>query len=100
MPLSAAAERGRQVASENGCGTCHTVDGSRSTGPSWKGLAGSKVALDGDDQITADEAYLRRAIVEPKSEVVEGYANLMPRYPDLTSQQVDDLVEYLRALAT
>jgi len=97
--FSAGARRGRQVVAEKGCATCHTVDGSRSTGPTWKGLAGSKVKLEGGTTRVADEAYLRKAITEPKSETVAGFANTMPSYSGLTDAEVDDLIAYLQALS-
>lgn len=99
QPLSAAAERGRQVAADNGCGTCHTIDGSRSTGPTWEGLAGAEVDVEGGGHVIADETYLRKAIIDPRVETVAGYANIMPLYPDLSTGAVDDLVAYLQALS-
>ncbi|MCB0971155.1 MAG: cytochrome c [Acidimicrobiales bacterium] len=98
-PLSPAGERGQTVASENGCTSCHTADGARSTGPTWRGLAGSEVELDDGETVVADEDYLRRAIVDARSEVVDGFANIMPVYDDvLTEAEVDDLLAYLHDL--
>lgn len=94
----AAAKRGRQLAKTNGCQDCHTTTGQRMTGPTWKDLAGSEVDLDGGRTVTADDAYLAQAITDPKSQVVEGFANIMPSY-DLTPAEVDDLVAYLRELS-
>ena len=60
------------------CASCHTLDGSDGTGPSFKGLAGSTRTLEGGERTEATSAYLRRAIVDPDAEVVEGYnAGLM-----------------------
>ena len=99
-PLSPAGERGMAVASDNGCTSCHTNDGGRSTGPTWRGLAGSEVTLDGGETVVADDEYLRRAIVDARSEVVEGYQNIMPAYADvLTDAEVDDLIAYLNDLS-
>ena len=100
VALSAAGKRGKAVADEKGCGACHTTSGSRSTGPTWKDLAGSKVELTNGKTVTADDAYLERAIREPRAEVVKGYPNIMPEaYSDLTDEQVADLLAYLRDLA-
>lgn len=98
VELSAAGERGKAVASDNGCTNCHTTDGSKSTGPTWKGLAGSQVELKGGETVTADEAYLRTAIVEARSETVDGYANIMPDYGSLSDDEVADLIAYLQDL--
>jgi cytochrome c oxidase subunit 2 len=99
VALSAAGERGARVASEQGCTSCHSTDGSRGTGPTWKDLAGSEVELDGGTVI-ADDDYLRRAIVDPRSEVVRGYANIMPVYEgQMSDEELDDLIAYLRDLS-
>ena len=100
LRLSAAAAHGEQLVGDKGCATCHTTDGGRSTGPTWKGLAGSKVKLEGGRDQVADSAYLHRSITEPKADTVAGFANIMPSYSGLTPAQVDDIVAYIQALST
>lgn len=56
------------------CASCHSLDGSEGTGPTFKGLAGSTVTLEGGKRVKATREYLRRAIVDPDAEVVEGYS--------------------------
>ncbi|MBX3284583.1 MAG: cytochrome c [Actinobacteria bacterium] len=95
-----AAKAGQALAKDRGCLSCHTESGRRSTGPTWKGLAGSEVELASGETVTADDDYLKRAIVDPKAEVVAGFAPIMPTaYSDLTDDQLADLVAYLRALS-
>lgn len=94
----AAAQRGEQVAANRGCGNCHTDDGGRSTGPTWKDLAGSEVELDDGTKVRADDTYLAVAVTDPKVQVVKGFASIMPSY-DLTDAEVADLVAYLRELS-
>ena len=99
--LSAAGERGKVVASENGCVACHTADGGGGTGPTWRGFYGSEVELDDIGTVEADEEYLRRAILDPRSEVRAGYANVMPVYEgQLSDDELDDVIAYLRDLST
>lgn len=96
----AAAQRGQSIAEDQGCTNCHSDNGRRSTGPTWQGLAGSEVELDGGETVTADAAYLKRSIVDPRSEVVAGFPNIMPEtYDDLTPAELDDLVAYLEELS-
>lgn len=95
----AAAQRGQALADDKGCQTCHTTSGRRTTGPTWKDLAGSEVELDGGDSVAADDAYLARAIVDPKAEVVSGFPSIMPSY-DLSGDEVKDLVAYLKELSS
>lgn len=96
----AAAARGQVTAETTGCLQCHTADGTPSTGPTWKGLAGSNRPLASGESVTADEAYLRNAIIDPASQVVKGYDAIMP--PDygeaLTDQELEDLVAYISSL--
>jgi cytochrome c oxidase subunit 2 len=100
VTLSTAGERGKTVAKEQGCISCHTADGAKSTGPTWKDLAGSTVTLEDGTKVTADDAYLRDAILQSRGQVVKGYANIMPVYDgELTDAQVDDLIAYLHDLA-
>lgn len=100
VTLSPAGERGRAVAEANGCRACHSVDGARSMGPTWQGLAGSEVELEGGGTVVADAAYLEQAIRDPRSQVRAGFDNLMPdAYGDLTDDEVADLVAYLTDLA-
>jgi cytochrome c oxidase subunit II len=97
LALTGAAAAGRREVQDLGCMTCHTVDGSDGVGPTWKGLAGSKVQLADGKEVTADAAYLRRAIVDPGAQVVDGFRSIMPER-DLTDEQVDSIVAYLQAL--
>jgi cytochrome c oxidase subunit II len=100
-PDPAAAERGETVANSVGCLLCHTVDGTDGTGPTFKGLFGASRPLEGGGFVTADDAYLVNSIVDPGSQVVEGFANVMP--PDfgdtLSDEQISDLVEFIKSLS-
>lgn len=76
-----------------GCVSCHSVDGSDNIGPTFKNLYGlqHKVLLpDGSQKdMVVDEPYLRRAILEPASEVPIGFDPIMTPYKDVVSE--DDL---------
>ncbi len=65
--------RGEELWTSTGCAGCHSLDGSAGVGPTMKGLAGSKVTLDDGSTVTADDAYLERAIVDPDAQVSEGH---------------------------
>ncbi len=43
------------------------------TGPSWKGLAGSRVRLGDGRTLIANDAYLTRHIIDPNALTVQGY---------------------------
>lgn len=98
-PVTPAGERGRALAARS-CVSCHSTNGSRGTGPTWLDLAGSEVELTDGRTVVADEDYLRRAIVDPRSEVVAGYSNIMPVNRGLSDDDVDDLTTYIQELST
>ncbi|HWB88339.1 MAG TPA: cytochrome c [Acidimicrobiia bacterium] len=97
----AAAERGQVLAEGQGCLQCHTVDGRPGSGPTWKGLAGSTRPLVSGEEVVADDAYLFNSIVDPGSQVVDGYEPIMPEFfaDQLDEQQITDLVEFIKSLA-
>ncbi len=92
--------RGEHAFKLKGCVSCHTTDGSKLIGPTWKGLFGSQVTVltDGREAtITADEDYLRRSIRHPPKEVVKGFNPQMPK-ADLKDGDVADLIAYIKSL--
>ena len=95
--LTGPAAVGRQLAGQHFCGDCHSVDGSKRSAPTWKGLANSTVELSDGRQVVADAEYLRRAITDPQAEVVKGSTTSMPHY-NFTAEQVDALVAYIQTL--
>ena len=98
-----AAARGEALAEAQGCLQCHTTDGSlTATGPTWKGLAGSTRPLTSGEDVVADDSYLINSIVDPRSQIVEGYDAVMPTFyaDQLDDAQISDLVEYIKSLAT
>jgi len=81
-----------------GCASCHSTNGARSEGPTWKGLYGSTVVLADGSAVTVDEEYLRRAILDPQADVAPGYSMAMPTI-DVTPAEADRLVAYIRSLS-
>lgn len=97
-----AAARGEAVMASVGCTLCHTVDGSQGSAPTFKGLAGASRPLESGEFVTADDSYLTNSIIDPGSQIVQGYSNLMP--PDfgetLTPDQINDVIAYIKSLAS
>lgn len=100
-PESAAA-RGRALYSGLGCASCHSVDGSKLVGPTWKDLYGSEVRLDDGSTVTADETYLRESILQPSAKKVEGFPpGLMEtviKPGSVSDEQVASLIAYLKTI--
>jgi cytochrome c551/c552 len=68
------ATKGKALYTSLGCIGCHSLDGSKGTGPTFKGLVGSKVQLTSGQTVTADAAYLEKSIEDPDAEVVQGFS--------------------------
>lgn len=94
-------ERGEALATQNGCLGCHSIDGSKRVGPTFKGFWGSERIVTRDGQETtlvADEDYLIKALREPTADVVQGYPPAMPPYPGLSDEEIEDLRAWLESL--
>jgi cytochrome c oxidase subunit II len=67
------AAEGKKLYTSLGCQGCHTLDGTPSAGPTFKGLAGSERKLDDGKTVTADDAYLLESITDPDKQIVAGF---------------------------
>lgn len=92
-------ELGEQLFTAKACFTCHSTDGSTKVGPSFKGLFGSEVRLQGGNAVTADEGYIRESILQPNAKIVEGFVPAMPSYQgQLSERELNGLIEYIKRL--
>ena len=93
------AGRGQTLYEESGCKACHSLDGSKGIGPTWKGLSQSQVKLSTGASVLADDAYLTESIKLPQAKTVAGFsANAMPNFSYLTDGQVADLVAFIKTI--
>jgi cytochrome c oxidase subunit 2 len=91
------AELGEKLFVSKACNTCHSLDGSKKTGPSWQGLYGSTRELTIGEPVTADNNYLRESIVNPAAKVVKGFAPVMPTYSGLLSdREMNAIIEFIK----
>ena len=86
-----------------GCLACHSLDGSKLVGPSFKGFYGSaRTVTSGNAEypVTADDAYISRSVYDPDGEIVSGYnRGLMQSYKDVLSEpDLQTIIEYLKTL--
>lgn len=89
-------QTGAELAADVGCSSCHTGEDTE-LAPSWHGLLGATIELEDGTSVTVDEEYLRRSIVAPDADVVEGYRPTMPTF-ELTSEEIRRLVDYIAGL--
>ena len=92
-------DAGRVLVERKGCLVCHTTDGTRLTGPSFKGLIGRQsIFADGTSGIV-DAEYVRRSILEPNTQVVEGYEPVMTPFAGLIrDEEIDAIIVYFESL--
>ena len=101
-PTPALVAQGKALTASKGCAGCHSIDGTKEAGPTWKGLAGSKVHLTNGSTITATDSYLVGVIEDPTTLKVVGYdPSLMASYipPGTISQsQAIAIVAYIKTI--
>lgn len=99
IALAGNADEGKKLSVQ--CLGCHTVDGNKSVGPTWKDLYGHEVELKDGSKVIADEAYLTESIKDPGAKVVKDFPeNAMPPYGAILSDQnIADLVAYIKTLS-
>ncbi|MEM6786692.1 MAG: cytochrome c oxidase subunit II [Myxococcota bacterium] len=92
-------ESGLLVYQNNGCIGCHSIDGSKMVGPSFKGLWGNDRKFADGTSEKADENYIRNSILNPKGQVVAGYQPVMPTYQGrLSDEEIQFLIAYFKTL--
>jgi len=96
MPLP---ELGHLVWENRGCQTCHSLDGTRGQGPSWKGIYGQVHHMADGSDIKVDENYIRESILEPQAHVVAGFEPVMPTFKGLLrDREILGAIEYIKTL--
>lgn len=82
-----------------GCSTCHSVDGTRGQGPTWKGLFGKMEKFSDGKEYKADENYLRESMMLPQAKIVAGFEPIMPTYQGLLRErEINALIQYMKSL--
>ncbi|MBC7792264.1 MAG: cytochrome c oxidase subunit II [Clostridia bacterium] len=93
------AEAGEILTKQRGCLVCHSLDGSRKTGPSWQGIWGRNENLSDGSNVKVEENYIRQSILQPQSQIVAGYPGSMPTYQgQLKDKDITAIIEYLKTL--
>lgn len=93
------AEAGESLYKAKACNSCHSLDGSRGVGPSFKGSWGNARKFADGSEAVMDENYVRNSILYPQKQVVESYAPAMPTYQgQLSDDEIGYIIEYLKSL--
>ncbi len=92
------AQAGETIFQQMGCITCHDA-GAASRGPILNGVFGREVALRGGETVVADEEYIRESIMTPSAKIADGYAPLMPTFPNLDEEDILNIIAYIKSLS-
>ena len=92
-------ELGMKLYKSKICFTCHTLDGSKLIGPSWKGIYGKMEKLaDGSEELV-DDAYIKKSILTPNANITAGYEPVMPDLSaTLTNDEIEALIAVIKSL--
>ena len=101
--MESPATTGKRIMQNIGCFACHTINGSKLVGPSFKGIWGEEqtVETNGQErQVKVDEDYVKRSIYDPNADVVKGFnKGLMLSYKgQLSDDDVANIIEYLKTV--
>ncbi len=88
-------EQGKQLFAAKGCIACHSLDGNRLVGPSFKGVYGKTESTSAGD-VVVDDAYIKESMLTPMAKVVTGYPPAMPPMV-LDDVEVGSLILFIKA---
>jgi cytochrome c oxidase subunit II len=90
---------GQMQREQKGCATCHSIDGSRGQGPSWKGIYGKMEKMSDGKSYLVDDAYLQESMMQPNAKIVNGFEAIMPSFQGLLHpQDIRGLIAYIKTL--
>lgn len=93
------ADRGKELVNSKGCFACHSTDGTRKIGPSFKGAFGRTEEMADGSNIKVDENYIRESLMDPNAKIVKGFTPSMPTFKGLLSdEEVNALIAYIKSL--
>jgi cytochrome c oxidase subunit 2 len=92
------AQWGEALYTSNACKTCHSTDGSKMPGPTWKGLYGKTESMADGTSVTVDENYIKESILKPQAKITAGFTTTqMPPFT-LNDAQIDAIIAYMKTL--
>ena len=92
------AEIGQKLYGRLGCAGCHSVDGTKVVGPTWRDLFGSTQQFTDGSSAVVDAKYVHAFLPNPTAKVPVGFNPVMPPFV-LKDEQVDDLIAYMQTIS-
>lgn len=94
-------QAGELLYGTKGCRACHSLDGSKLVGPSFKDVYGFEFETREGTRITADAAYIRESILKPNASVIKGFEPVMtPFEGKITDKEIEAITAWLRTLSS
>ncbi len=98
VPDPAKAAHGEKLYTSKTCSACHSIDGSKIVGPSFKGFYGKAGITDKAEVVVGNFAYFSESIKKPSEKVVRGYAKgQMPVLP-VNDEEIEAIWHYVASL--
>jgi len=92
---------GELLYNRKGCVACHSLDGSKRVGPSFKDVYGFEFDTREGVRITADDAYIKQSILDPNVSVIAGYEPVMtPFAGQITDREIEAITAWLKTLSS
>jgi heme/copper-type cytochrome/quinol oxidase subunit 2 len=94
-------EKGQKLYAKLGCAQCHSVDGTRITGPSWKDLYGSTQQFTDGSTAVVNEEFIHGFLPAPTARIPVGnppYPPAMPPFP-IPTEQMDNIAAYMKTIS-
>ncbi len=98
-PTKPPAEKGKKLYTARGCIGCHSLDGTRGNGPSFKGLFGRTETMTTGEKVVADENYLHESILQSQKRIVAGFGPIMPVFEgQISEKEVGYLIAFIKSV--
>ncbi|MBK7878314.1 MAG: c-type cytochrome [Planctomycetes bacterium] len=92
-------ELGQRSYQMRGCTQCHTVDGTKLVGPSFKGFLAREHKLTDGQVVEPNDAYIQESIEDPTAKVLAGFEPVMPSFKGrLPEPEIKGLIAYIKSL--
>ena len=94
------ADKGRALYAAKACIGCHSLDGSRVVGPTFKGVWGRTEEMSDGQKIVVNEDYVRESILEPNAKIVKSFpSGVMPVFKgQVTDEDITAIIEFLKSV--
>jgi cytochrome c oxidase subunit 2 len=93
--------RGRKLYFSKGCAQCHSLDGSRMVGPSFKDLYGIEEQFTDGSRAIVDDDFIRQFVRNPTQRIPVGYAPGMSPFDTtmLPEEDVSRIILFMKSIS-